>query len=199
MIWVLCFVVHAFVFFKQKTAYEMRISDWSSDVCSSDLGKPWYWSTRPVRDLSSEDPVKRFAAVVARDGWCLEVFGLIRAEALRRTSLIGRYYGSDKVLLAELGTMGRFRTRGDPLFLRGCQPQQSTYLTPQEQARWIRGTAAGIRFDQANILFGCLGAALRRSLTPVERLRCLGWVLRRAARMEKLKRDRKSTRLNSSH
>src|SRR3546814_9752508 len=30
----LCFVVF---FFKQKTAYEMRISDWSSDVCSSDL------------------------------------------------------------------------------------------------------------------------------------------------------------------
>src|SRR3546814_2096033 len=28
-----------FVFFKQKTAYEMRISDWSSDVCSSDLGE----------------------------------------------------------------------------------------------------------------------------------------------------------------
>src|SRR3546814_4744196 len=33
-----------FFFFKQKTAYEMRISDWSSDVCSSDLtpqGAPW--------------------------------------------------------------------------------------------------------------------------------------------------------------
>src|SRR3546814_1492971 len=30
-------VVHFVVFFKQKTAYEMRISDWSSDVCSSDL------------------------------------------------------------------------------------------------------------------------------------------------------------------
>src|SRR3546814_3685352 len=28
-------------FFKQKTAYEMRISDWSSDVCSSDLRKRW--------------------------------------------------------------------------------------------------------------------------------------------------------------
>src|SRR3546814_8255511 len=37
---VFCF----FFFFKQKTAYEMRISDWSSDVCSSDLQqrkKPW--------------------------------------------------------------------------------------------------------------------------------------------------------------
>src|SRR3546814_9158094 len=30
-----CFMF--FFFFKQKTAYEMRISDWSSDVCSSDL------------------------------------------------------------------------------------------------------------------------------------------------------------------
>src|SRR3546814_3150918 len=30
-----CFLL--FFFFKQKTAYEMRISDWSSDVCSSDL------------------------------------------------------------------------------------------------------------------------------------------------------------------
>src|SRR3546814_5209021 len=34
---VLDLVVYFFFFFKQKTAYEMRISDWSSDVCSSDL------------------------------------------------------------------------------------------------------------------------------------------------------------------
>src|SRR3546814_3261231 len=33
------FVIILFFFFKQKTAYEMRISDWSSDVCSSDLLK----------------------------------------------------------------------------------------------------------------------------------------------------------------
>src|SRR3546814_1792811 len=31
------FVVVIFFFYKQKTAYEVRISDWSSDVCSSDL------------------------------------------------------------------------------------------------------------------------------------------------------------------
>src|SRR3546814_10638087 len=34
-LWV--FIRILFFFFKQKTAYEMRISDWSSDVCSSDL------------------------------------------------------------------------------------------------------------------------------------------------------------------
>src|SRR3546814_3187138 len=33
----MCLVCFVIFFFKQKTAYEMRISDWSSDVCSSDL------------------------------------------------------------------------------------------------------------------------------------------------------------------
>src|SRR6187397_2628604 len=33
-----CFFFFFFFFFKQKTAYEMVYSDWSSDVCSSDLG-----------------------------------------------------------------------------------------------------------------------------------------------------------------
>src|SRR3546814_17180542 len=36
-----------FFFFKQKTAYEMRISDWSSDVCSSDLLEVLVRSARP--------------------------------------------------------------------------------------------------------------------------------------------------------
>src|SRR3546814_7609125 len=36
---ILCCNVFSVFFFKQKTAYEMRISDWISDVCSSDLGR----------------------------------------------------------------------------------------------------------------------------------------------------------------
>src|SRR3546814_2983015 len=45
-----------FVFFKQKTAYEMRISDWSSDVCSSDL---------LVRELADE----RFELIAGERRW----------------------------------------------------------------------------------------------------------------------------------
>src|SRR3546814_7075385 len=41
-----------FFFFKQKTAYEMRISDWSSDVCSSDLTLARGFTT--VRDLGGD-------------------------------------------------------------------------------------------------------------------------------------------------
>src|SRR3546814_1732403 len=37
LIYVIDMFFFVFFFFKQKTAYEMRISDWSSDVCSSDL------------------------------------------------------------------------------------------------------------------------------------------------------------------
>src|SRR3546814_9444606 len=37
----------SFFFFKQKTAYEMRISDWSSDVCSSDLDLDLAVAPRP--------------------------------------------------------------------------------------------------------------------------------------------------------
>src|SRR3546814_3594485 len=47
-----------FFFFKQKTAYEMRISDWSSDVCSSDL--------RRVRESNNVRPV-RFALALGTD------------------------------------------------------------------------------------------------------------------------------------
>src|SRR3546814_20157409 len=41
-----CFVL--FFFFKQRTAYEMRISDWSSDVCSSDLAYATRFRDRPA-------------------------------------------------------------------------------------------------------------------------------------------------------
>src|SRR3546814_7128347 len=53
-----------FFYFKQKTAYDMRISDWSSDVCSSDLGSPAAFGE--VRGKSAERPVD--PAVYLEDG-----------------------------------------------------------------------------------------------------------------------------------
>src|SRR3546814_16388485 len=55
-----------FFFFKQKTAYEMRISDWSSDVCSSDLLDPakitGLYSTRRYK-MSDLDRLASRAAI----------------------------------------------------------------------------------------------------------------------------------------
>src|SRR3546814_17329249 len=52
-----------FFFFKQKTAYEMRISDWSSDVCSSDLGRATLHRP-PLSDRGTAlHPPQRHAAI----------------------------------------------------------------------------------------------------------------------------------------
>src|SRR3546814_9408674 len=54
----------SFFFFKQKTAYEMRISDWSSDVCSSDLTKP----ITPSSEANSEGRAAGGVGGVRMDG-----------------------------------------------------------------------------------------------------------------------------------
>src|SRR3546814_1958539 len=46
----MCSIVLVVFFFKQNTAYELRISDWSSDVCSSDLEHPQRLVTAADRD-----------------------------------------------------------------------------------------------------------------------------------------------------
>src|SRR3546814_11927496 len=61
-----------FFFFKQKTAYEMRISDWSSDVCSSDLGS---------RQLSGDRRIDRRRLAVAAE--------LRIGQAVARLAVVG--------------------------------------------------------------------------------------------------------------
>src|SRR3546814_3408984 len=60
-----------FFFFKQKTAYEMRISDWSSDVCSSDLVLGGIWmmvlSSRSGSIDSVSDDVQRTGKIQTTD------------------------------------------------------------------------------------------------------------------------------------
>src|SRR3546814_9763711 len=58
-----CFLVFFFFFFKQKTAYEMRISDWSSDVCYSDLGATTSM-TRPIRFVELVSSLSRSVGLI---------------------------------------------------------------------------------------------------------------------------------------
>src|SRR3546814_6148181 len=95
------YVVFLFFFFKQKTAYEMRISDWSSDVCSSDLwalqeGGAWAWSSLLV------------AAGVF--GWvplrALVIFGAIAAATLvlnQIRTLVAHLWENDGEVLTVTG------------------------------------------------------------------------------------------------
>src|SRR3546814_5587081 len=86
-------------FFKQKTAYEMRISDWSSDVCSSDLR----------RDPADDDV---HPGGIGVDGIGLHQLGIadhaVQEEGVERQAVILRQPGIDGVelraiILAQIG------------------------------------------------------------------------------------------------
>src|SRR3546814_13594627 len=63
--WMFCF------FFKQKTAYEMRISDWSSDVCSSDLQRPKIAEAKNSRAVGDDRDKIAFRRVIIS---CCRIF-----------------------------------------------------------------------------------------------------------------------------
>src|SRR3546814_7167439 len=76
-------------FFKQKTAYEMRISDWSSDVCSSDLG--WTAACGKQRDIPS-GKVEMFDIAALENAPCIAEFhfGAGRTRAGNCCHLVAR-------------------------------------------------------------------------------------------------------------
>src|SRR3546814_13905069 len=77
-------------FFKQQTAYEMRISDWSSDVCSSDLG---------YRPGEIEPHIDIFLARVHPDDAGRVLNALAAAERSERFAVEHRVVHSDGTIL----------------------------------------------------------------------------------------------------
>src|SRR3546814_9815632 len=88
-LWFISFVV-CFFFFKQKTAYELRISDWSSDVCSSDLRR--IGGVGRVHPAAGEAPQQE--AVDGAEGELAALGTLARA---RHGVEIGRASGRERV------------------------------------------------------------------------------------------------------
>src|SRR3546814_1553242 len=85
-----------FFFFKQKTAYEMRISDWSSDVCSSDLldaallGGHIDAAVHSMKDVETIRPPEiRIAAMLPRADVRDRLIGAASVEALPMGARVG--------------------------------------------------------------------------------------------------------------
>src|SRR3546814_21011705 len=101
--------IFCFFFFKQKTAYELRISDWSSDVCSSDLasaGQP----SQDHRAVGARPSPKRFVRRACQP----EYRGGISpqsASCLRRGPL-PRTWNSDETPVGSAGLSCKARVRG---------------------------------------------------------------------------------------
>src|SRR3546814_6056098 len=86
-------------FFKQKTAYEMRISDWSSDVCSSDLR----------RRFATAFPGLRFAVRAWLSLFAYPLSGGYQSWSLVPEAVVGPLLKLENLLLPLLGPIMAFR------------------------------------------------------------------------------------------
>src|SRR3546814_4510326 len=91
-----------FFFFKQKTAYEMRISDWSSDVCSSDLVVLTRAFTSLGHELGLDWAQANATRITSGDPWeRLLLAGLARDFQQLRLEFLGRTEGLDPQKLVD--------------------------------------------------------------------------------------------------
>lgn len=128
-------------------------------------------------NLHSPRAHERFHDIIAKRHGCEAVFGVIRADGLRRTPLIGNYIGSDRVLLALLSIEGRFHELPDYLFFFREHTRRSVKGQDHEVTVWFDPMREGkIVFPEWRILSEYLRTIARASLVPSERLRCL-WQL----------------------
>src|SRR3546814_2296573 len=100
-----------FFFFKQKTAYEMRISDWSSDVCSSDLHdrrQQLACAQMPPRKAEATElqGVAQPGCRSARGADCSKVLGIEAIVSLHRRLAVGQSKQCGALPLGHRNTCG---------------------------------------------------------------------------------------------
>src|SRR3546814_6935540 len=96
-----------FFCFKQKTAYEMRISDWSSDVCSSDLKEPASVACRIAGSVGTHPDWVRGAILLLGFMFAMTGFSFYSAWAVDRSHDLGWSSRRDTVALM-IGLWGSF-------------------------------------------------------------------------------------------
>lgn len=118
----------------------------------------------------SVEPDVRFRDVLKDVSACQQLLGVVRRDALMKTGLFRSYYGTDKVILAELALLGRFFQIEEPLFLKRVHPGISFKMTQKQKNAWI---GANVRKfpPQLYMLRDYFGAVGRTKLTLEQRVR----------------------------
>lgn len=148
------------------------------------------WKGVPRPDMDSSDPVARFRSVILGTNWCVDIYGVFPLDQLRQTRLIESYYGSEKVLLGELALRGRYEEIPETLFFKRVHEAASANLkSSSEQSDFVGRKQTRSRMPaRLAILLGHLGSVRRTPLTPWQRLRGYGVVLRYLCQVQKLKK-----------
>lgn len=141
------------------------------------------WTMGPRHVAEGDDPAERLGQLLDRMIGCFPVLGLIRTEALLRSSLHRSYYGSDRALLAELVLMGRFRQVPERLYTNRYHKTASRDLTGAERRVWIDSQGA-VSHPVLRQRLDILKAPAVAGLPPAQRLRCVALALRHFTRRQ---------------
>jgi glycosyltransferase involved in cell wall biosynthesis len=131
-------------------------------------------------NVAAAEPSRRFTDLVLVDHPCYELFGLMRADVLRKTSLLRGYIASDRVLLAELGLHGRFHTIPTCLFFSRDHAERALRSAPFHlRAEWFDPANRGHRvFPHWRFFAEYFGCVHRAPIGFGERMRCYVSLLR---------------------
>lgn len=131
----------------------------------------------PLHLAEGDRPALRHAEALRRMNWCTALFGVVRSHALRRTNLLGSYYEADRILLAELALLGRFRQIEEPLLCKRCHAGVSVLKSYADKARMMDPNVAPL-FPGLRLRAGYARSLLVGELPMGERLACAGTVAR---------------------
>ncbi|NHZ70177.1 MAG: glycosyltransferase [Proteobacteria bacterium] len=129
-------------------------------------------------DLRQESPCARLRGYLDNYKMSNPIFGVIRRNLLTRTSMLGSYASSDKVLMAEMAIVGKFWELPDRLFLRRYHEEMSrkANVTPDEVAAWFDPNhphPVSMTRSKLYVEYMRSIASARLGLSPADRARCM--------------------------
>jgi glycosyltransferase involved in cell wall biosynthesis len=124
------------------------------------------------------EPEVRFREVLSHVWWCFQCFGVVRRDALLRTSGHGNYWGADKVLIAELALQGRFHQVPEQLFAQRIHDECSFGAKDIHQLEEHIDTAGSRGLYHFLMFKDYLKLVATADLSLRERMHCLSSVAR---------------------
>ena len=119
-------------------------------------------------------PHQRFKGVLLGTNWCVDSYGLIRAEALRKTSMLPACYGAEKVLMGALSLIGPYHEIAETLFFQRVHPAASSRINKAAEQLTFMDSKASSRFasTRMRLLSGHLRSVANTKMPIGERLKC---------------------------
>jgi glycosyltransferase involved in cell wall biosynthesis len=132
-------------------------------------------------------PSERFIHVLTNLGYCNAMYGLVRADTLRKTRLLGVFVGSDICFHAELSLYGKFREVPEFLFMRRFHPEASSSKSGEQlQQFYDPGQPSRPYLREWRHFFENLSSVARAPIGLAEQVRAATWLTRSALRSREL-------------